>query len=109
MLTLSLSLSLVMTECDGQTPSTVERTPSVGEEMEEREEEREEGGDVMGTELEDTLKASDQKRVKRNMSSPPGINYEEDTHTEMSSVRLRTKMPVSQSMDTLSSLHVNKR
>lgn len=97
-----------MTEIDGQTHSTVERTPSVGGEMDEREGEgeREEGGDVMGTELEDTLKASDQKRVKRNMSSPPGINYEEDIHTEMSGVRLRA---FSQSVDAIAKVHTCTR
>ena len=68
--------------------------------------EEEEAGDIMGRELEDTLKAIDQKRVRRNMSSPPGINYEEDIHTETSSVRLRSKIHISHSMDTINNCKV---
>jgi ankyrin repeat protein len=100
-------------EIDGQTHSSVEKTPSGWEKVKRKEGEGEgEGGeseeeerDVVREELEDTLKAIDHQ--KRNMSSPPGISCEEDsdrldTLSEMEAVQLKSKIHMSRSMDTIS-------
>ena len=108
--------SLLQTaETDGQTHSSVKRVPNSaageGGKAGRREGEKGEDEDVMGRELEDTLKASDHKRMMRNMSSPPGINYDGDpnrplTQTEMRDVHLRSKIQTSQSLDTLTKVDI---
>ena len=89
----------------------MEKTPSGWEKGEGEEGDREEGEgedrDVVREELEDTLKAIEhQKRMQRNMSSPPGISCDEDsdrphTPSDMESVRLKSKLHASHSMDTI--------
>lgn len=88
------------TETDGQTHSAVRRTSSGGDGEKGGEEGGGEGRDVVGRELEDTLKASEEKQVRRNVSLPPGI---EDSGRSVTptDVRLRSKIPASHSMDTI--------
>ena len=95
----------------------MEKTPSGWEKVKRTEgegegeggESEEEGRDIVREELEDTLKAIDHQ--KRNMSSPPGISCEEDsdrfhTPSEMEAVRLKSKIHMSRSMDTISKVDV---
>ena len=91
----------------------MEKTPSGWEkgEGEEGDGGEEEDRDVVREELEDTLKAIEhQKRMQRNMSSPPGISCDEDsdrphTPSDMESVRLKSKLHASHSMDTITKVH----